>query len=132
MYRVASLVSSLRKYRQYVLVMSIIGAMLSSGRTAFMGSINNSFTKCFVLNMLLICPTFYCLSNIVLLICFSILAYRQLRGLVLILYDNNQILDQIDKGLYCLCLVASLTVIGITVYPVESLMLLLKGFKMAT
>lgn len=82
--------------------------------------------------MLLICQSFYCLSNIALFIFFVLLAYKQLRGLVLILYDSNQILDQIDKGLYSLCFAMSLLVIGLTVYPVEELMFLLKATKLVT
>jgi hypothetical protein len=81
--------------------------------------------------MLLICSSFYCLSNIALLICFGLLTYKQIRGLILIMYDQNQILDQTDKLLYCECLLVSLLVAMLTVYPVESLLFLVKLTKIA-
>lgn len=82
--------------------------------------------------MLLICASFYCLSNVVLLVCFSMLGYKQLRGAVLLLYDSNQILDQLDKGLYLLCALSSCLVIALTLYPAEGLLFLVKLVKLST
>lgn len=79
--------------------------------------------------MLLICPTFYCLSNIVLLLCFSILSYKYIRGLILILYDQNDILDRSDKTQYGVCLAVCLLVCLLTIWPQEQLLFLIKSAK---
>lgn len=79
--------------------------------------------------MLLICSTFYCLSNISLLVCFIVLTYKYVRGQLLILYDPNEILDQIDKIIYGQCLVICLLTTILTVYPIELLVFLLRCVK---
>jgi Na+/pantothenate symporter len=47
------------------------------------------------------------------------------------MYDQNQILDHMDKLLYCHCLLISLLVVMLTIYPVELLLFLVKLTKIS-
>lgn len=67
--------------------------------------------------MLCICESVYCLSNMLLLLCFIALCYIYIRGRINIFYDQNDILDSYDQGLYSICLVSCIVISVQLVYP---------------